>query len=183
LRPILGCIGVAPPRQQVLVSHDLGAFGGNLDYPRLTAGATLYLPVFEPGAFLYLGDGHAAQGAGELTGDALEISMNVEVRVELLEGCPIPAPRAEDAEHRMASGIGGSLMGALQAATQSLASWLREDPGFDDFETAMVLGTSIQYDIAALVNPKYHVVARVNKSFQPNARRPIEPGALLRSRQ
>jgi acetamidase/formamidase len=158
---MLGCIGVAPPRGQVLVSHDLGAFGGNLDYWRIASGATIYLPVFVPGALLYMGDGHAAQGAGELTGDALEISAKVEFSVDVLPETSHSGPRISDDKYWMASGIAGSLDRALQAATGSLVRWLRNDYELSEFEIAMVLGSSIRYDIAVLVNPQYHVVARI----------------------
>ena len=67
LRPMLGCIGVAPPGDMVYRSGFLGAFGGNMDYNELREGVTLYLPVFQPGALLFVGDGHALQGDGELT--------------------------------------------------------------------------------------------------------------------
>ena len=62
LKPMIGSIGVAPPRSQALYAGDVGFHGGNLDYNRLVEGTTLYLPVWAAGAWLYLGDGHAAQG-------------------------------------------------------------------------------------------------------------------------
>ena len=64
------CIGVAPPQGQAYRSGYLGSWGGNMDYNEFREGVTLYLPVYQPGALLFLGDGHAAQGNGELTGDA-----------------------------------------------------------------------------------------------------------------
>src|SRR5262249_49341440 len=84
LRPFLGCVGVAPPGRMVFRSGYPGSFGGNMDYNRLREGVTLYLPVDQPGALLFLGDGHAAQGDGELTGNALETSMDIEFTVEVI---------------------------------------------------------------------------------------------------
>ena len=72
LQPMLGCIAVAPPGHQAFRTGYLGSYGGNLDYNQLREGTTVYLPVFAHGALLFVGDGHAAQGDGELTGDALE---------------------------------------------------------------------------------------------------------------
>src|SRR5262249_17352682 len=69
LRPFLGCVGVAPRGHMVFRTGYPGSFGGNMDYNRLVEGVTLYLPVSQPGALLFLGDGHAAQGDGELTGN------------------------------------------------------------------------------------------------------------------
>ena len=82
LRPMLGCVGVAPGFAAAPVATgDSGRFGGNMDFNEIVEGATVYLPVQQPGALLYFGDAHAAQGDGELTGDALETSMDVEVTV------------------------------------------------------------------------------------------------------
>lgn len=80
LQPMLGCIAVAPPGHQAFRTGFLGSYGGNLDYNQIREGTTIYLPVFAHGALLFVGDGHAAQGDGELTGDALETSMQVEYR-------------------------------------------------------------------------------------------------------
>ena len=86
LRPMLGCVAVAPAQQWAIRTTDSGRFGGNMDYNELVEGTTVYLPVNHPGALLFIGDGHAAQGDGELTGDALETSMDIEFTVDLIEG-------------------------------------------------------------------------------------------------
>ena len=164
LRPMLGCIGVAPPQDQSFRSGWLSAWGGNMDYNQITEGVTLYLPVFHPGALLFLGDGHAAQGDGELTGDALETSTEFTFTVDLIHNKNIPAPRAENAEYRMASGIANSLPDAVVQATTNLARWLADDYQLNANEIAIVLGTSIRYDIAELVDPQIHVVAKIEKS-------------------
>ena len=80
---MVGCIGVAPPSRQTFRSGDLGDWGGNLDYNQIVEGVTVFLPVYAPGALLFVGDGHAAQGDGELTGDALETSLELEFTVDL----------------------------------------------------------------------------------------------------
>jgi acetamidase/formamidase len=164
LQPMLGCVGVAPRRRQTIGSGDLGAYGGNMDYNQIKEGVTLYLPVFAPGAFLFVGDGHAAEGDGELTGDALETSMDVEFTVDLLVGKAISAPRAEDDDCLMALGIGNSLSDALQRATTQLARWLEEDYGLSRSEVSLILGFAIRYDIAEVVDPHVHLVAKVKKS-------------------
>ena len=164
LKPMLGCIGVAPPQEQSYRSGFLGAYGGNMDYNQFGEGVTLYLPVFHPGALLFLGDAHAAQGDGELTGNALETSMEFSFTVELIKGKNIPGPRAENAQYRMASGIANSLPEALQQATTSLARWLEDDYKLTANEAAVVLGSSIKYDIAEVVDPLVHIVAKIDKS-------------------
>ncbi len=122
LRPILGCVGVAPPAHMVFRTGYPGSFGGNMDYNRLREGVTLSLPVYEPGALLFVGDGHAVQGDGELTGDALETSMDIEFTVDVIPGKYIPMPRVEDDEYLMAMGIAGSLTDAFQIATTNMAA-------------------------------------------------------------
>jgi amidase len=159
---MIGSIGVAPPGAQALAAGDLGFHGGNLDYNRLGTGATLHLPVFRAGALLSFGDGHALQGDGEITGQGLETSLDVTLTVELIKGRSLGQPWSEDAEFVMVSGV-DSLDGALKMATSGLARWIKERYGLDDSEIASVLGASVAYDIAEVVDPRPHVVARISK--------------------
>jgi acetamidase/formamidase len=142
-----------------------------MDYNQIREGVTLYLPVYHPGALLFVGDGHAVQGDGELTGNALETSMDVEFTVDVVEGRAPDNPRAENDEYLMAMGIGGSLMEALQGATTNLAEWLERDYKLNSAEVAMVLGTSIKYDIAEIVDGQLNMAAKVPKSVLSQLRR------------
>ena len=164
LAPMLGCVGVAPPGQGQFRSGFLGAFGGNMDYNQLREGITVYLPVFTPGALLFMGDGHALQGAGELTGNALETSMDIEFTVDLQPGASGDGPRFENAEYLMASGIADSIDDAFKGATTNLVRWLEKKYGLNAAQVSSVLGTSIVYDVAEVVDPQVHVVAKVPKS-------------------
>jgi amidase len=165
LQPMLGCVAVAPPDKQTFQAGWLGSWGGNMDFNGLREGVTVYLPVYQPGASLFVGDGHATQGDGELTGDALETSMDVEFTVNVISGqSPGGGPRAENDEYIMAMGIAGSLPDALRQATTSLARWLERDYHLKPNETAVVLGTSMRYDIAEVVDPQVNVVAKVSKA-------------------
>jgi len=165
LQPMLGCIAVAPPGHQSFRTGYLGFYGGNLDYNQIREGTTVYLPVSVPGALLFIGDGHAAQGDGELTGDALETSEHVEFTVNVIRGEPGIGPHAENDEYLMLFGIANSLPEAVQSATTGLANWLQRERKLEPNELAMVLGTSIQYNIAELVDPQVHVVARIRKDI------------------
>lgn len=164
LQPMLGCVGVAPPANQSYRSGWLGSWGGNMDYNGLREGVTVYLPVYQEGALLFVGDGHAVEGDGELNGDALETSMDVEFTVDLIRGKSTQGPRFENDEYLMASGIAGSLPDALQQATTELARWLERDYKLSANESNVVLGTSIRYDIAEVVDPQVHIVAKVSKA-------------------
>jgi acetamidase/formamidase len=163
LQPMLGCIAVAPPAHQSMRTGFLGPFGGNMDYNQMREGTTVYLPVFAPGALLFVGDGHAAQGDGELTGDALETSMQVEFSVQVIRSYSTNGPRAENDEYLMSLGIGNSLEDALRGATTQLVNWLQRDYKLTPNEAAVVLGTSMRYDIAEVVDPYVHIVAKIRK--------------------
>ena len=86
LRPMLGCVATAPQNRAAIPTSYPDNFGGNMDYNGMGAGATVMLPVFEPGALFFLGDGHARQGDGEVVGSAIETSLDVEFSVDLLKG-------------------------------------------------------------------------------------------------
>lgn len=163
LNPMLGCVAVAPAGQQAFRTGWPGSFGGNMDYNGLREGVTVYLPVNVAGALLFVGDGHAAQGDGELNGDALETSMDIEFTVNLIRGRSTQAPRMENDEWLMASGIANSLPEALQQSTTELVRWLERDYQLTANEAAIVVGTSIRYDIAEVVDPLVHIVAKLNK--------------------
>jgi amidase len=163
LQPMMGCIAVAPPAHQAMRTGFLGSYGGNMDYNQMREGTTLYLPVYAPGALLFIGDGHAAQGDGELTGDALETSMQVEFTVNLIKGDAMGGPRAENDEYLMSLGIGNSLEDALRMATTRLVNWLQKDYKLEPNEAAIVLGTAMRYDVAEVVDPLVHIVAKVRK--------------------
>lgn len=164
LQPMLGCVAVAPPDKQTFRSGWLGSYGGNMDYNALREGVTLYLPVYQEGALLFVGDGHAAQGDGELTGDALETSMDVEFTVNLIRGQSTGGPRAENDEYIMSMGIANSLPDAVRQATTQLARWLERDYHLTPNESAIVLGSAIHYDVAELVDPQVNIVAKVSKA-------------------
>jgi acetamidase/formamidase len=162
--PMIGCVATAPPAGQSFRAVDLGPFGGNLDYNQMNEGATLLLPVFQPGALFSLGDGHAAMGDGELTGAALETSLDVEFTVDLMPGSATPYPRLMNNDYLMSIGVAGSVEEALQAATAQLADWLKADYHLNDNEIALVMGTALKYDVAQLVDPHFDVVAKLPKS-------------------
>jgi amidase len=164
LQPMLGCVGVAPPGGNVVRTGDSGVFGGNMDYNQIREGTTVYLPVFYDGALLFMGDGHAAQGDGELTGDALETSMEFEFTVDVISDKSIGTPRAENAEYIMAIGIGGSLDQALQRATTEMARWLEVDYKLNSTESAMIMGFAVKYDVADLVGTQVSIVAKIPKT-------------------
>jgi len=163
LSPMLGCIGVAPRGEETLGSGHLGPFGGNMDSPQIREGATLYIPVFRPGALLYLGDGHAQQGAGELTGQGLETSLDVQFTVDVILSKSLGQIRVENGDYVMVMGTGGDLDAAMKSATTGLSRWLADSYHLTPQDIAAVLGTAMEYEIAEVVDSEYDVVAKVSK--------------------
>ena len=164
LRPMMGCIGVAPAQKQSIRTQDSGPFGGNMDYNEIREGTTVFLTVNEPGALVFIGDGHAPQGDGELTGDALETSMDVEFSVDIVRGVSIGGPRAQNAEYLMSIGIAGDLQEALRAATADMTRWLAADYKLNSAELASVLGTVLKYDVADMAGTQISIVAKLPRA-------------------
>jgi amidase len=164
LQPMLGCVAVAPQGDWSVRTTDSGRFGGNMDYNQIREGTTVYLPVAHPGALLFLGDGHAAQGDGELTGDALETSMEFEFTVDLIQDRNFGHPLAETTDFLISIGIGGSLDQALQQATSGMVRWLERDYKLGPSESAMLLGFAVKYDVVDLVGTQVSVAAKLPKA-------------------
>ena len=167
LRPMLGCVGVAPARKEAILTSVPGAFGGNMDYAWLNAGAKVMLPVNEVGALLFIGDGHARQGEGEVAGTGLETSMDVEFKVDLVKNKAIGWPRMETATHIIVLGSARPLLEALQHATSELQRWLIADYGFSERGSSMFMGQAAEYEIANVVDPSFTVVAKIPKALLP----------------
>ncbi len=165
LLPMLGCIGVAPPKGQLISSRTSGEYGGNMDYRGFSEGAIVYFPVFEEGALLYLGDGHALQGDGEPAGTGIETSFAVQFRVDLLKRKRIQWPRGERPEHIFTVGNARPLEQAVQHALSEMIRWLQEDYGLDMAVSSMILGQVAEIDLGNIFNPAYTMACKLKKSF------------------
>ncbi len=165
LKPMLGCISAAPSvsGQTPPGSGDSGGYGGNMDFNGVVEGATVYLRVSNPGALLYFGDGHAAQGDGELNGNALETSMDVELTVDVIPNKRIGFPRVENATEIITMGLDGSIDGAFKEATNDMATWLGEDYKLTPSEIAQVMGTAAEYHVSEVADRNAGVVLKINK--------------------
>jgi amidase len=164
LKPMLGGLAVAPGFGSAPISTgDTGRFGGNMDFNEVREGATVYLPVSQPGALLYLGDAHALQGDGETSQYALETSMDVEFTVDVVRGRPVSMPRIESSTQIMVLGQGGSLDDALRAATAGMAQWLQQDYGLSLSESAKLFGGAMQYEVANLAGRSVGIAAKLDK--------------------
>ncbi|WP_082006506.1 acetamidase/formamidase family protein [Sphingomonas sp. ERG5] len=168
VRPMLGGLAVAPGFGSApLSTGDTGSFGGNMDFNEVVEGNTVYLPVQQPGALLYLGDAHALQGDGETSQYALETSMQVEFSVTLIKHKHIPMPRVESPREIMVLGQAGSLDEALKAASTGMVAWLQQDYGLTLSQAAQVLGVGMRYSVPNLAGRSVGVAARIDKAILP----------------
>lgn len=167
LQPFLGCVGLAAPQENnAPLTYFADAYGGNMDFYKITKGATIYLPVFHEGGLLYLGDGHAAQGDGELNGDALETSLDFAFVARVIKGKPqIKFPLIEDSEHIVAMAMDKTLEEALKKATLGLLEWLQTSYHLTIKEATQVIGHLIEYRIPTLAGPKLEIAAMIKKEY------------------
>ncbi len=165
LRPFLGTIGTAPGGKECVSSLVPGPHGANMDFNEVVKGVTMYFPVFVPGALFMIGDGHAAQGDGEIDGAAIETSFNVTFTVDLIKGKTIKWPRLENDTMVMSIGSTRPLIDALRIACSDVVNWLVEDYGFDKYEALQLLGQAAQIEVANVVDPQYSVACQIPKKY------------------
>jgi acetamidase/formamidase len=167
LRPFFGTIGTAPPGKECWSSLTPGPHGANMDFNEVVEGVTMYFPVFEPGALFMLGDGHAAQGDGEIDGAAIETSFDVTFTVDLIKGKKINWPRLENDEVIMTIGSTRPLIDALRIACSDMVNLLVTDHGYDKYEALQLLGQAAKLEIANVVDPQYSVACILDKKYLP----------------
>jgi acetamidase/formamidase len=191
LAPMLSGLAVAPGDGAAVSASATGPWGGTLDFGGLTEGALVLLPVFEPGALLYIGPGRARQGQGLAAGAGIETSMDVELSLVLVPKDAWPHssvmrpstvvgefemgwPRVETADTLMAVASGATLDAALLAATLELHHWLDDDFGLNEVAVSTLMGQALEYEIARVANEGVDavVVAKVSKAAIPV---PVEP--------
>jgi amidase len=167
LHPFFGCIGVAPAGGEARSSVVPAENGGNMDAPEASVGNTLYLPVNVPGALLYLGDGHAAMGDGEIAGTAIEVPLRARLQVSVIKGRKIPWPRFENAQAIMTAGIYRPLDDALRIAFTELVSWIHQDYGLSELDAYELLSKVARVRVAEMVDPNYVIIASIEKKYLP----------------
>lgn len=153
LRPFLGVMGVAPADPGWHSDFPPAPWGGNVDCKELVAGSTLYLPIFVPGALFSLGDGHAAQGDGEVSSTAIECPMDlVEVTFELLPDQHLTAPRANTPAGWITLGFHPDLHEAAMLALEQMLDLLGERCGLERREALALASVCVDLHVTQLVN-------------------------------
>ncbi|KAJ6444606.1 acetamidase/formamidase [Purpureocillium lavendulum] len=169
-RPFLGVMGVAPPTDGEFGTIPPYHWGGNIDCKHVTEGASLYLPVQAPGALFSCGDGHAAQGDGEVCGTAIETPMRARLRLSVEKGKPwvqsphyLTAPTAPLATRRgqeyAALGIDADVREAARKGLRSAIDWLQAEKGLSREEAYMLCSVVADLKIVEAVDMPHYAVA------------------------
>jgi amidase len=167
LQPFFGCIGVAPAGGEARSSIVPAEFGGNMDTPEARAGNTVYLSVNVAGALLFLGDGHAAMGDGEVAGTAIEVPLRARLQLDVIKGKAIRWPRFENADSIMAVGAYRPLDDSLRIAFYELVQWIHSDYGLSELDAYELLSKVAKIHLTEMVDPNYVVVASIEKKYLP----------------
>jgi acetamidase/formamidase len=165
-KPFWGSIAVVPPPSVGRITDQRpGAWGANMDNRDLVAGTTLYLPVFVRGALLSLGDGHAAQGQGEVGGSAIETSLKGEIQVVLHKGKTLKLPRAETPTEYMTMGFHEDLDEAVKIATREMLDWIVEMKGIPRDEAYLLASVAMDLRVTQVVDGAKGIHAVIPKSI------------------
>ena len=166
LKPFFGSMGVAPPPIRGRVSSnppDIHA--GNLDNKELVAGTTLYIPVHVPGALFEVGDGHAAQGDGEVDQTAIETSLRGRLQLTVRKDMKLEWPRGETPTHWISMGMDTSLTVATRIAIEQMVKLIEEKTGLTQMESYQLSSLAADLRITQLVDGNVGVHMMIAKSL------------------
>ncbi|MBE9191289.1 acetamidase/formamidase family protein [Gloeocapsopsis crepidinum LEGE 06123] len=168
LKPFFGILGVATPENRSSVPP--GNYGGNIDNKELQAGSRIFLPVFVPGALFSIGDGHSAQGDGEVDLTAIETSMNGRIKIQLHKALELTTPVAETPTDIMTMGFGQTLDAAFESALQQMINLLQHYVGLSAEEAYVLCSLAVNFRITQVVNlPQKGVHGMLSKAMLPRA--------------
>jgi acetamidase/formamidase len=166
LAPFFGIMATGPARNLGKASSGPpGSFGGNIDLKELTAGSTLYLPVHVPEALFMVGDGHAAQGDGEVDLTAIETSLTGTFRFELIKGKPIAWPRAETPTHWITLGLHENLDEAMRMAVRETLNFLHDEKGLSRADAYALSSIAVDFEVTQVVDGVKGIHAMIPKGI------------------
>jgi acetamidase/formamidase len=163
-QPFIGTIGISP-EIEAISSLQPDYHGGNMDLPDVAPGAIVYFPVHVKGGQLYVGDCHAAQGDGELSGVAIEQRATVTFQIDVIKGWTFAWPRLETENFLMTIGSARPLEDAARIAHRELVRWMSADYGFDEIDPYMLLSQAGRIRLGNMVDPKYTIGASILKKY------------------
>jgi len=173
LHPFFGSMGVAPPRDSGRVSSNPPSIhAGNMDNKELVAGTTLYIPVWAPGALLEIGDGHAAQGDGEVDITALETALRGRFQLVVRKDMKLAWPRGETPTHWIAMGADSNLTGATKTAVREAIALLADVKGMARDDAYMRVSAGCDVHVAQLVDGTMGVHVMIPKALFTRPRQP-----------
>ena len=168
LRPFMGVMALSPPVETGRVSSiPPGFFGGNLDIKHLTKHATLHLPVSVPGGLFTTGDGHAAQGNGEVSGVAIETAVTLTAQFIVHKNSALKMPRAETPTHFIAVGLDKDLNKAMKQALAEAVQFIQTELGFTFNQALSIASTGVDFEVSQVVDQVLGVHAMIPKSIFP----------------
>lgn len=166
LRPFMGVMALSPPAETGRVSSiPPDFFGGNLDIKHLVKGATLYLPVSVPGGLFTVGDCHAAQGNGEVSGVAIEASLSLIGKFIVHKNKPLEQVRAETPTHFIAIGLDPDLDQAMKNALAEAVKFISEEMGFTFNQALSIASTGVDFEVSQVVDKTLGVHAMIPKAI------------------
>jgi acetamidase/formamidase len=166
LRPFFGSIGVAPaPSLGRVSSNPPSRHAGNLDNKELIPGTTLYIPVFVKGALLEIGDGHAAQGDGEVDQTAIETNLRGRMQLIVRKDMKLDWPRAETPTHWITMGTDTSLVVATKTAIREMVKLLQEKKSLTEVQAYQAASMAADLRITELVDGNVGVHMMIAKSY------------------
>jgi len=164
VEPFYGTIGTSPALEAISTLSP-GFHGGNMDAADICPGNTVHLPVNVKGALLFIGDGHAAQGDGEVSGVAAEVPTTGIITVDLIKDHATPTPRVISDDFLMSVGNARPMEDAARIAFFDLVTWLSTDYGFDRLAAYQLCSQVSQVRLANMVDILYSVVAKFPKRY------------------
>lgn len=177
VRPFLGVMGIARADDGSFRTRPPGPFGGNLDVRELCAGSALYLPVYNPGALFSCGDGHAAQGDGEVCINGIECPLDVTLRFKLHKRRPLAGPIVEASERTAPDSTsdawiviesGVDIAAAARAATSRMIDLLVTHWGFSAMHAYLLCSVALKLRLSQVVNePMFTVSGAISKQILP----------------
>jgi amidase len=155
MEPMLGVVGVAPSGDFAPTSGPSREYGGNMDFNEIREGSTVVLPVFHPGALLFVADGHALMADGEPTGAGIETSMDVEFTVALQKSARVTGPRVITRDYIISVGSQAEFISnidrAVQLATSDMVRWLIDEYKLEPWAAHMLIGAKGEYEIVTVM--------------------------------
>jgi amidase len=170
MEPMLGVVGVAPAGDVAPTSGPSREYGGNMDFNEIREGSIVMLPVFHPGALLFMADGHALMADGEPTGAGIQTSVDVEFSVDIKKSARLSGPRVITRDYIISVGSQAEFISTLdrgvQLATTDMVRWLTEEYGLEPWAAHMVISAKGEYEVVTVMGS---AALKIAKRWLPGA--------------